>query len=212
MDTVEEYREIVKNLLVHKTPGDEEKYRKFRQSDRERRIYLSRIGMYGLNDMHEYSTIPEFFDHLEFQTHNSAEETYKYLQKLLNREGEGNTAYWFIRLLDSNKIIGTLGLIGIDFEARSGEVGKGLSPKYWGQGYMSEAFTMYMDYCFNVLALERLWSVTSHGNEANIRLMKKFGFNVERRLDKFYHKHDGSDYDAVLLGQSREYYLGMEGA
>ena len=71
---------------------------------------------------------------------------------------------------------------------------------------------MYMDYCFNVLALERLWSVTSHGNEANIRLMKKFGFNVERRLDKFYHKHDGSDYDAVLLGQSREYYLGMEGA
>lgn len=197
----------VKNLLQNESPSKFGKQSGSETYGSSPRIYLSRIGMYGLVDMHEYSVIPKFFDHLEFREDKSIEDTTRYLEKLLGREASGNTAYWFIRLLDSDKVIGTLGLIDIDFDKKTGEIGKGLSPDYWGKGYMNEAFSLYLAYCFDILGLEKLWSVTSHENEANIRLMKRCGFTVERRLENFYRKHDGRQYDAVLLEQLKGTYL-----
>ena len=74
--------------------------------------------------------------------------------------------YWFIKLKENNKIIGTLGLLRntkninlnikkflcndqiTDFN-KLGEVGKGLSPAYWGKGLMSEAMKPYLNLVLN---------------------------------------------------------------
>ena len=46
---------------------------------------------------------------------------------------------------EKDKVI-TIQFARIDFNTGIGWIGKGLSPVYWGKGYMSEAMDMYLDY------------------------------------------------------------------
>ena len=175
------------------------------------RVFFSKLALDGLDDMYEYSCMPEFYSFMEMPPHNSKEDTRNYILKLLDRMDKGYSGgeamYWFIRLSSSKKIIGSIGLVGIDFRVGRAEVGEGLSPKYWGKGYMSEAFGIFLNYCFKLLELERLQSITRYDNLPNIKLNEKAGFKKEGRLRNYYLKYSGKKYDAVLYGQLGDEYL-----
>ena len=67
---------------------------------------------------------------------------------------------------------------------------------------MSEAMDIYMDYCFGLLGLNKLWSVTRIDNIPNITLMRKKGFVITDRLDNYYKNLDSAVHDAVILTKS----------
>jgi len=96
-------------------------------------------------------------------------------------------------------VIGSMALIGVDFDRGIGEIGKALSPTYWGHGYMSEAMDMCLDYCKNTLQLKKIISTTRHDNYPNIKLMKKFGFKIINELESHYKDTDGSHHNAVHM-------------
>jgi len=94
------------------------------------RINLIEAGDWGLEDMHEYSKNPLFYEYMEDKPHESIEETKDYIESWLTRSKEGNGFLWFIYHKKDKKVIGSVGLWNIDWKRRSICIGYGLSPDY----------------------------------------------------------------------------------
>ena len=159
--------------------------------------------MDGLADMHEYSTKPVFFKFLEYDPFVNINETKKYLEKLLKRSNSKTGHYWFIKLNSNNKIIGTFGLLDIDTRKGITEIGYGISPENWSNGYFSEALLVVLKYLFNDLNFQRVWAKTQSNNIPSIRALENFGFKKEGTLRNFYLSTKGIRYDSVILGLLR---------
>ena len=89
------------------------------------RLKLERVSMDYLEDYHGYSVTNKFFEFLEYKPFNSKEESKRYLQKLINRTESKSNHYWFIKL-KSNQVIGTIGLLDIDYRKGMAEIIKGI--------------------------------------------------------------------------------------
>ncbi len=167
-----------------------------------RNLYLTRISMDGLEQMHEYSKDARLYRHFEFEPFQSIEETGAYLKKLLARMGEKiegrKNMYWFIRLIDNHKIIGSIGLVDIDTSRESASWGYAISPEYWGRGYILEAQLIVVKYSFEVLKLNRLWGVTSVDNLPTISSVTAAGFQKEGILRDYYRFANGEKKDSYL--------------
>ena len=109
------------------------------------RIILSSIDKSGLDDMYEYSKNPLLYKYLEFEPQKSINETRDYLIKLISRSNVDNAHYWFIRLTENRKVIGTFGVHDIDWRKQSAEISYGISPDYWGKGHIFEATGLVSD-------------------------------------------------------------------
>lgn len=185
---------------------------------RDSRIYFSQINLDGILDFHEYSVMPELYKYLEFEPPKKIEESKLYLEKLLLRikESDYKSMYWFINLKENHKIIGTLCLLrntkSINLNVKNslcndkttdfnklGEVGKGLSPAYWGKGLMSEAMKPYLEFSSKSLNLDMLWSITRVDNLPNIKLMERFGFKKKCIIKNFYKNYKGEIHDGQIL-------------
>ena len=164
------------------------------------RIRLVELGMDALEDMFEYSKMPEFYAYMELPPHRNIEDTRKYLEKLLGRVKARNSVYWAIRLKDAGKVIGTFGVVDIDANTKRAQIGYGISPLFWGQGFFKEALTLVLEYCYDEIGLERIAAVTMADNLPSINGLKHIGFREEGRLRKYYCKPDGTRHDAVILG------------
>jgi len=165
------------SILYNKNPGENLDNKVFSY---DRRICFTKLDDDGLDDMYEYSRMPEFYKHLTgLNPHKYKGDTRKYLKILMGRINsgyyEGRAMYWFLRLRTSNKVIGTFGLVGIDFDKQTAIMGKGLSPKYWGKGLMFETIWIALKYCFEELDLHTINTITYKNNLPNITIMKVCG-------------------------------------
>lgn len=171
------------------------------------RIDLIAIGENGLTDMHKYSIKPEFYRYLEYEPFQTLEETRQYLRRLIKLSNSGSGHYWFIKLKEGNKIIGTFGVLNIERKRCSAEIGYGLSPDYWGCAYFKESLIMVLKYLFVDLHFHRIWAKSQSNNIPSIKALEKAGFKKEGVLRDFYLSSDGKRYDAVLLGILRNEFL-----
>ena len=163
------------------------------------RIVLTEINMDGLEDMHEYSSKIEFYKYLEYDKFKTIEETKNYLKKIIKSNKRNNTHYWFIRLKDSFKVIGTFCLVNIDESRKSVEIGYGLSPDYWGNGYFNETLFGILKYLFFELKFNRVWAKSQSNNSPSIKGLKNAGFQDEGRMREYYVSSENKKYDAILL-------------
>ncbi len=174
--------------------------------DNERSLYYQRLDINGLEEMHNYSTDERFYEFLSYAPFKEIDDTKKYIQKLLSRmekkNGEQNTIYWFVRKSSDKTLIGTACLVNIDYENRSAEIGYGIDPKYWGQGYINQIIESLKHYCFESLELNRIHGKTHSGNERVIKTVKSLGMKHEGILRSYIldHKnvfHDGWKYSML---------------
>lgn len=115
-----------------------------------------------------------------------------YFPAPLNREESDNLANRFKDIIDSNKgwgfwaielkttreFVGTTGLLhqADRFEFSPGtEIGWRLAKPFWHQGIASEAATAALDFAFNRLELNEVYSFTSVHNIPSEHLMKRLG-------------------------------------
>ncbi len=166
------------------------------------RLMVTRLDMDGLDDMHEYSKKDIFYRNLNIDPHKTIDDTKRYLEDLILRTKKGyaggDAMYWFVRLKNSKKVIGTFGFIGLNEKNKSVQIGKGLSPDYWGKGYVYELLGIMLSYAFNVLELKYIYSMTQKNNIANIKSMEKGGFKIVELIDD-YVDNIGEISDSVKL-------------
>ncbi len=168
------------------------------------RIDLVQLDSSAIDDLDEYSRMPEFFDYLEFPPYTSRAESEEYFEKLVMRSDPSTGHYWMIRLKGDNKIIGTVGVVGIDWRTGSGELGYGISPLYWGQGYFKEALRLAIGHLFKEKGFHRLWAKTQWNNTASIKGLESLGFTIEGKLRDFYlSMKDDCRHDAMMMSLLR---------
>ena len=59
------------------------------------------------------------------------------------------------------------------------DIGYLLIKKYWGNGYMPEVISAFIDIAFRVSGIERVWAVCDLDNDASRRAMEKSGMKYE---------------------------------
>ncbi|WP_066320755.1 GNAT family N-acetyltransferase [Bacillus sp. FJAT-29814] len=105
---------------------------------------------------------------------------------------------WGIKLKENQKIIGTLGLNGLQLKNKRAEIGYELHPNYWRNGYVSEALQEVLSFSFEKLDLYRIGAVVFPENEPSLKLLEKFGFAKEGLL-RGYIQQDGEVHDTYTL-------------
>ena len=128
------------------------------------KISLRQIQFSDINDIIEIS----FYDAIQAATLTQAIE----MQAKINTDySSGNSIHWGIADKLTNKIIGTCGYYrGLD--KGEGELGCVLLPQYRGQGYMTFALLLAIEFGQNNVGLKRIWARTTKQNEKKRRAQK----------------------------------------
>ena len=139
-------------------------------------IVLRQIQFSDIKDMIEIS----FYDSIQATTLTQAIE----MQVQINVDySNGNSIHWGIADKLTNKIVGTCGYYrGLD--KGEGELGCVLLPQYRGQGYMTFAMLLAIEFGVNVIGLKRIWAITTKQNEKAIKLIEKLNFTKIADLDE----------------------------
>lgn len=98
------------------------------------------------------------------------------MQDRINQDyADGNSIHWCITDNLTNRIVGTCGYYrGMD--NGNGELGCILLPLYRGQGFMSAAMLLAIDFGINTIGLKRIGAITSKQNASSIKLLERLGF------------------------------------
>lgn len=106
----------------------------------------------------------------------------KYMEEnwIKNEANNFNTITFGIELKDEKILIGSTGLMNIDWINRQAEFGIGIFDKnHWGKGYGTESTKLILKYAFEYLNLNRVYLKTYEYNKRAIKVYEKCGFMVE---------------------------------
>lgn len=97
--------------------------------------------------------------------------------KLLFEKAEKPTKsfHWGILCNADNKIIGDIWIYLIEND-RMAKVAFRLSPKYQCKGFMTEALSAVLNFCFTKTELKRIWTDVDINNAPSVRVLEKCGF------------------------------------
>jgi [ribosomal protein S5]-alanine N-acetyltransferase len=112
----------------------------------------------------------------------SPEESRAYIRSVLEaaRESPRKIYDFAVTLKSDGLLIGRCGMkLTGDREAREAMVWFVSNPKYWGQGYITEATEALLAFGFNELKLHRVYGDCDPRNPASARVMEKLGMRRE---------------------------------
>jgi len=123
-----------------------------------------------------------------------------WIKKDMHAGGE-DSGFFVISLKETNDIMGVIGL-EVDRENERAELGYWLGLDYWGKGYCTEAAEAMLEYGFNILKLNRIWTFYMEGNNASGKVLEKIGMQHEGTLKKHI-KKNGVFKDLEYYGKAR---------
>ena len=85
---------------------------------------------------------------------------------------------WGIRLPQTLELIGFCGFRYF-YEPPELELYYGLSARYWGHGFATEAAAAVVEYAFNVLHFNQVYAATDAPNVASNRVLERLGMRLE---------------------------------
>lgn len=146
------------------------------------RLVLRSLALSDAEAMFEYHSDPEVTRFVHFGPAQSIEDTRTVIGELLNEIALRQGFVYAVALRDSDKLIGTLDLHTIKPEHRRLELGAMMTRAYWGQGFMTEAVTEAIRFCFEDLGMHRIEVSIDDGNARSEALAKRCGMTREGKL------------------------------
>lgn len=176
----------------------------------ETNIYFKQIEESDIEDFHKYSLNPKLYEFFEFDAFKSMNDTQNYFNKMKSRIQNQTHYYWFIKLKEDNRLIGTAALADINYERQSVQWGKGIDPELWGNNYNIEIQELLKHYIFEILEFNRLYGITMINNRRTIASVKSSGCMFEGILKDHYKKNgvyiDGWAYSLL----AKQYFNNLE--
>lgn len=163
------------------------------------RLFLSRLRYEEAEEIfYSYASKPEPTKYLSFPTHQSVLDARKFTRHAVDAWNAGFEYVFSIRLKESSRFIGTVGIIN-----ESGKVNFGycISPSQWGNGFATEACKQIVDILKQDKNIHRIWTFVDAENEASIKVLKKCGLIEEARLTKWFRfiNQENQPKDCVLF-------------
>jgi RimJ/RimL family protein N-acetyltransferase len=122
-------------------------------------------------------------------------------------ENSPDTLSFGLRTLTEDRLIGFVGLFGIEWHAGVAFVGIGIGETdYRGKGYGTDAMRLILRYAFEALHLRRVSLDVFEYNQRAYRSYIKAGFVEEGRARQYLHR-DGRRWDLIYMGILREEWL-----
>lgn len=161
-------------------------------------IYLTPLSMADVSEKYvEWLNDPVVCrDNSHGAIRNTLARTTDYVKSVQNSE---TTRAFAIRLKSSAEHVGNVSLQKIDRTNQSAELAILIGEKdAWGLGVGTEAYRLLMDYGFNELNLNRIYSGQTARNSAMIRVCEKVGMTKEGVLRQAMFKN-GEYLDVVIF-------------
>jgi ribosomal-protein-alanine N-acetyltransferase len=150
------------------------------KTNRLRLDKLSKEDSESLFELFSNNSVVEYYDLEAFTEQSQA----KNLIDLFNARFDKNLGIrWAIRLKETNQLIGTCGFNTWSPKMQNAVIGYDLLPKFWGNGYTTEAVHRIIKSAFlgelQCGELNRIQGDTVPGNLASELLLLKVGFKEE---------------------------------
>ena len=115
--------------------------------------------------------------------------------------------YLAICLIETNEIIGYLGIIDIDLRNRKAQwAGINIDKSFSSKGYATEAANILIKFVFEELGLNRFYGYWLDSNKPSIRMAEKLGFVNEGIVRDFVFKKN-KFHNTYLMSILREEYM-----
>jgi RimJ/RimL family protein N-acetyltransferase len=133
----------------------------------------------------------------------------KWLERIFMSE-QDSTIQFGIHITSTDRLVGMIGLDGIDWIHGNAYVGIGIGDRNdWGKGMGTDAMRVLLRYAFYELNLHRI-SLTVFGyNPRAIRSYEKIGFREEGRAREYLHRA-GKRWDMIYMGILKKEWLNTE--
>ena len=105
-------------------------------------------------------------------------ESDQFIERIMEHFKEHGYGLWAVDLKETHEFIGFIGFYTAKFESDFTpcvEIGWRLDHRFWNKGYATEGAIKCLDYGFNRLGLNEIFSFTSEINKPSINVMKKIG-------------------------------------
>lgn len=106
--------------------------------------------------------------------------------------------YWLMELRETHEPIGIIGYHAVSWEHKKAELGFWLLPKFWKNGYVTEAALATLNFVFDTLQLNRIEATVETENPASINAIMKLGFTHEGTFRE-YEINNGKFIDLMMF-------------
>lgn len=138
-------------------------------------------------------------DREAFSDLSSDSEIMKYYTNLLNEEESNDLidrfkthmaakgfGAWAVEIKETGEFIGCIGFLTVVFDAKFApcvEIGWKLDKKYWHEGYATEGGLACLEYGFENLGFDTIYSFTASVNQSSINVMKRIGMTYQYEFE-----------------------------
>lgn len=123
----------------------------------------------------------------------SRKQSDEFVDKINNHFKQYGFGLWAVELKETREFIGFIGFFKATFQSHFTpciEIGWRLDSRYWNKGYATEGAKACLEYGFDTLGFEDIYSFTSQINKPSINVMKKIGL---KQVDTFNHPRIEND-------------------
>ncbi|EZH72107.1 GNAT family acetyltransferase [Aquimarina atlantica] len=149
-----------------------------------------RLGFrnWTLDDLETLAKINTDDDVMEFFPYQpSKEDTKAFIMRMQEMYAEKGFCYFAVDLLDNAECIGFIGLCEQTYLEKLGsfvDIGWRLKKSIWNKGYATEGAKACLDFGFNTIELDKIYSVAPAINVKSELIMKKIGM---QQIETFEH-------------------------
>lgn len=147
---------------------------------------------------------PENVEYISFSAHKEVRDTYKFLEKWIDKYKNKDSYIWCITLKDTGEVIGSVDVIEIIEFRSTCEIGYVISKKYWNKGIMTEALKAVIAYLLSKVGFNRIQLRHMTDNPASGRVMQKCGMKFEGILRQYGVKNIGERCDTAIYSILKE--------
>ncbi len=153
------------------------------------RVLLRKFTRNDAADMFEYASEPDVSRFVPWETHNTIEDSQRFLDIILHQYEESKLAPWAIELKERKKVIGTIDFVAWFPGHSRAEIGFILSKDYWGNGLIPEAANKVIQFGFDHMALNKIKAPCMVENLQSQKVLQKLGMTLEGVLrDEYFIK------------------------
>lgn len=134
------------------------------------------------------------------------EKTNEFIAKNILIEKQKTGYFFYIRNLETNNLIGYLGIKKIDYVISKCELFYFIDKDYEGKGIISKAILDAIDFCFKELKMNKIFICTSKINFGSQQIALKNGFILEGILRQEFKNDEGILEDINYYGLLKSDY------
>lgn len=145
-------------------------------------------------DFLEYYSDPKVSQYIVSFIPQTIEEAKSELLYWINVFKHNDGIYFAIARKSDDKMIGSVGVSGINHNHNRIEASYDLAKEYWGQGVMTKALKAVLKYAFDEFKFNRIEAFAMPDNVGSFRVLEKCGFAFEGNLRQ-HRYHNGCYVD-----------------